>query len=383
MDRCLDDNEVQALFRGRLSPSQNGILQAHVDRCNVCRHLVAEVARSTSENAALDPRMVSTLPLGASPAPPEKIVIRDGKLRRQPSEPDPRTVPLRRGGQRIGVGVTIGDRYRIDRVLGEGGTGVVWEATHVVMRRRVAIKALKSTDEEAQRRFFREARVTANLRHPHIVEVHDLFVIPETSTPVMVMELLSGAPLSRFLVEGEALGVTQVARIFVQVVSAVGAAHTVGVVHRDLKPENVFLVGDSPSLDDPRVKVLDFGLAKLTATEGDVASTGRLTKSGFVLGTPLYMAPEQVATDPDVDTRTDVWALGVMLYEALAGVRPIEAKNLTSLVRAIADPKIVPLQKRAPSLPKGLAKLVGKMLSKSKKDRPSLDAIHDVLAEHV
>jgi len=368
MTRHLDDNEVQAFFRGRLSQSQSAHVQAHVDQCSACRHLVAEVARTSSAERA------PTLQ-------PERVVIRDGKVTRRPQTDTP--VPARPAKRRpLAPGDMLADRYRLDAILGEGGTGIVWEATHIVIRRRVALKVLKSSEEEATRRFFREARVTAALRHPHIVEVNDVFVVPETGTPAMVMELLEGAPLSSWLRPSggpAAIGMRETARVLLPVVGAVGAAHSVGVVHRDLKPENVFLLGETPSLADPRVKVLDFGLAKLTATEGDVASTGQLTRSGFVLGTPHYMAPEQVASDAVIDPRTDVWAIGVMLYEALAGQRPIEGQNLTQLFRAIADPKIVPLAKKVPKVPKAVGKLVGKMLSQSPKDRPSLEEIHDVL----
>jgi eukaryotic-like serine/threonine-protein kinase len=392
MDACLDDNDVQAFFRGRLSASRSAIVQKHVDQCSMCRHLVAEVARTTSENRAI-PSAVPPTPR-AQQAPQERVVIRDGKVTRRPSEvfavptPPPRSKAKRPSAAAVGPGSVLADRYRLERILGEGGTGVVWEATHVVMRRRVALKILKSKDEEASHRFFREARVTAALRHAHIVEVSDVFVVPETSTPAMVMELLSGGPLSHWIrPKGKppvALPVHHTARILLPVAAAVGAAHAVGVVHRDLKPENVFLVGEQPSLDDPMVKVLDFGLAKLTADEGDVAATAQLTRSGFVLGTPHYMSPEQVAGDVKIDHRTDVWSLGVILYECLCGVRPIDGDNISRLFRAVLEAKILPVEKQsAHDLPKALAKIVNKCLSRKAKDRPELSEVHDVLAKQV
>ncbi len=313
--------------------------------------------------------------------PAERVVIRDGKLSRRPASPPPRGVI--RG--MLGPGVVLADRYRLERVLGEGGTGVVWEATHTVMRRRVALKVLKSSDAQAQRRFFREARVTAALRHPNIIEVHDVFVVPETGTPAMVMELLEGSALGRWTrgPDGHprALPAHQVARVLIPVVMALGAAHVAGVVHRDLKPENVFLVGHEPSLDDPRVKVLDFGLAKLTAAEGDVMSTAQLTKSGFVLGTPHYMAPEQVTGDRPIDLRADVWALGVILYETLGGVRPVDGENLSRILRAIVEDDIPPLGKVA-KVSRPLAQLTSRMLSRAPEGRPSLEEVYAVLAAH-
>jgi serine/threonine-protein kinase len=283
--------------------------------------------------------------------------------------------------------MTLGDRYRLERLIGEGGTGAVWEATHVVMRRRVALKLLKAADDTATRRFFREARVTAALRHPNIVDVHDVFVPPETGSAAMVMEYLVGTSLAHYLREGTArisLSPRQAACVMVPIVAALTAAHQVGVVHRDLKPANVFLVGgELPDANGAVVKVLDFGLAKLTASDGIAASTGDLTRTGFVLGTPHYMAPEQVTHDGEVDPRSDVWALGVMFYEMLAGQRPIQGDNISQLFRAIADPKIVPIAKRVPTVPRALAKLTSKMLAKDKEDRPSLEDIADVLSGSV
>ena len=321
--------------------------------------------------------------LAPSDAPAERVVIREGKLTRRPHSATAVGAPSK--PRRLEPGYVVAERYRLERRLGEGGTGVVWEATHTVMRRRVALKILKSKDAQAARRFFREARVTAALRHPHIVEVHDIFIVPETGTPAMVMEVLEGAPFSSWTRHLDAkrnlvLPVHQVARILLPVVVALGAAHTAGVIHRDLKPENVFLVGSEPSLDDPDVKVLDFGLAKLTAVDGEIMSTGQLTRSGFLLGTPHYMAPEQVSGEQPIGPATDVWALGVILYESLAGVRPIVGKNLNRLFRAIADPDVPRLRSVAPQTPKPLALLVTRMLARDARERPSLEEIYAVLA---
>lgn len=395
MNRCLDDNDLLAFFGGRLSAERTAAVQAHVDRCNACRELVAEVARTSSASMPAPADTVRDLAPPVAPPPPpqeERIVIRDGKVTRKPATA---FVPPRASGSamqitpfdarqtpRIRPGTVLGGRYQLDRIIGEGGTGVVWEATHQVIKRKVALKILKSAEESAARRFFREARVTAALAHPHIVEVHDVFVVPETSAPAMVMELLIGAPLARWLrgPRASALTMRQTARVLLPVVSALGAAHTVGVVHRDLKPENIFLLGASPSPDDPSVKVLDFGLAKLTSKEGNVAATGELTGSGLVLGTPHYMAPEQVAIDAVIDPRTDVWALGVILYECLAGEKPIEGTSLAQIFRGIVNPKIVPLAKRVPKLPKPIAKLSARMLAKDRDERPPLEEIYELLS---
>jgi serine/threonine-protein kinase len=286
---------------------------------------------------------------------------------------------------RLGAGSVIGEKWRLERILGEGGLGIVWEAAHTSMDRRVAVKLLKSADGPATPRFLREARVTTALRDPHIVRVHDVFVVAETGSPAMVMELLSGTTLARCLQQSpdRRLPLSSVAAIGSQITDALTAAHREGVVHRDIKPDNIFLVGTPPSIAQPWVKVLDFGLAKLTAKDGTMASTGRLTRTGSVLGTAHYMAPEQVGTEDVVDARADIWALGVVLYECASGTRPIEGRSLTDVLRAIAEADIVPLAKRAPDLPRGFGRLVGRMLSRDKRRRPLLDDVRAELAAHI
>ncbi|AKU98215.1 Serine/threonine protein kinase PrkC, regulator of stationary phase [Labilithrix luteola] len=292
---------------------------------------------------------------------------------------------VRTGARLPAPGDVLGGRYRLEKIVGEGGSSVVWEACHVVMRRPVALKLLRSDDPNTARRFFREARVTAALRHANIVEVYDVFEIAASNTTAMVMELLVGAPLSRWLSDDHewrhGWPVRETARVLLQVVAATVAAHSFGVVHRDLKPDNVFLLGNPASIDllSPRIKVVDFGLAKLTASEGATAASGKLTRQGMVLGTPHYMSPEQVAGDLEVDSATDVWALGVIAYECLAGARPIDARSLTQMLRAIANPSIEPLSSRAPHVPRAVSNLVGAMLSKERGDRPTLRQVFDVL----
>ncbi|MBK7397009.1 MAG: serine/threonine protein kinase [Myxococcales bacterium] len=196
----------------------------------------------------------------------------------------------------------IAERYRLERVLGQGGMGVVWAARDLRSEERVALKFLKAGEggEAGIRRFVREARAAMALSHPNIVHVHTL-TADRHGSPVMVMDLLEGESLATRLRRVRRLEVSTLAGILVQIVSAVGAAHAAGIVHRDLKPDNVFLVGEPPS-----VRVLDFGIAKLTAREGDAAASTALTNTGAMLGTPFYMAPEQVFGERDLDHRADV-----------------------------------------------------------------------------
>jgi serine/threonine-protein kinase len=278
------------------------------------------------------------------------------------------------------TGGLVGQRYRLVRLIGEGGMGSVWAATHVVTRKSVALKFLKGADasrSDVRRRFLREARAATAVRHPNVVEVHDIFELDDGS-PVMVMDLLVGRSLGARLRQEKLLPANEVASILLPVVSAVGTAHAVGIVHRDLKPDNIFLT----QLPDgkPDVRVLDFGIAKLTATDGDAALTVGLTQTGDMLGTPHYMAPEQASGESDIDHRADVWALGVILYECLSGVRPVQGNNLGQILKRIITGCIVPLGDIAPQIPKDLETLVATMLAHDRAQRPAdLRHVQEVL----
>jgi eukaryotic-like serine/threonine-protein kinase len=282
------------------------------------------------------------------------------------------------------AGTVVADRFRLERRLGEGGMGVVWEATHTVTRKPVALKFLKRSQEDgrAVHRFLREARAASAVRHPSVVEVHDVLELDDGS-PVMVMDLLHGETLAERLRRERALPLSDVASIMVHVCSALGAAHALGIVHRDLKPENIFLESSRQAGERLEVKVLDFGIAKLTATEGDAAHTGATTGTGAVLGSPYYMAPEQLFAEKDLDHRADIWALGVILYEALSGVRPTQAPNMGQIYKMVMTDAIVPLREKAPGLPSAVTDLVGRMLTRDRAGRPrDVREVLSVLSAH-
>jgi serine/threonine-protein kinase len=264
-------------------------------------------------------------------------------------------------------GVVIAERYELVRQLGEGGMGEVWAAVHTVTRKPVALKFLKGSGRaDERRRFLREARAASVVRHPAVVQVHD--ILEESGTPVLVMDLLTGVTLAQRLSERGSLSLGEVARILVPVVSAVGTAHSLGIIHRDLKPENIFLCDTvDGSLD---VKVLDFGVAKLTATEGDAAQTAGLTRTGEILGTPYYMSPEQVFGEHDIDHRADIWSIGVILYECLAGVRPFEGDNVGQILKKVMMGGRALLERTAPGLPADVCLLVNRMLCNDRDARP-------------
>jgi serine/threonine-protein kinase len=278
-------------------------------------------------------------------------------------------------------GAVIAGRFRLERPLGEGGMGIVWEAAHLVTRKPVALKFVKRGRDEAvtRQRFLREARAACAVRHASVVQVHDVLEL-EGGLPVMVMDLLHGETLAARLEREKKLSLEETARTLLPVCSALGCAHNLGIVHRDLKPENVFLATEPDGSSS--VKVLDFGIAKLTAVEGEAARTSE-TMTGGILGTPYYMAPEQIFGEKDIDHRADIWALGVIVYECLAGVRPTRADNVGQVLKLVMSDRIEPIETVAPELPPPVASLIGRMLSRDRDARPAnMHVVIDVLAQH-
>ncbi|MGD0528919.1 MAG: serine/threonine-protein kinase, partial [Polyangiaceae bacterium] len=218
------------------------------------------------------------------------------------------------------IGTIVEARYEVVDRLGEGGMGQVYDVRHVALDRHFAMKVLRSElarDDELAARFIQEARATASVRHPNVVEITDFGKLP-TGAPYFVMELLVGETLGHVIKNGGPIPAKRAVRILRQVAGALSAAHAAGIVHRDLKPDNVFLVGGfkgGSASDD--VRVVDFGAAK-------IIGSSRVTRQGVVFGTPHYMSPEQASGQP-VDHRADVYALGVIMYEMFTGRVPFEA----------------------------------------------------------
>ncbi|MGC4079503.1 MAG: serine/threonine-protein kinase [Rubrivivax sp.] len=271
-------------------------------------------------------------------------------------------------------GVDLGPFVLEDRI-GVGGMGAVFRARDRRSGERVAVKILREKKPELVRRFAREARIAASLRHPNVVVVHEILT-PEAGAPAIVMELLEGESLAARLAREEKLAASALVPIARAIADAVNAAHARGVIHRDLKPDNVFLVkGDV-------VKVLDFGIAKLTAPSAPTQTGAPLTETGEILGTPQYMAPEVIFGEAEIDARADVWSLGVIMYEALAGARPFDGENAGQVFKAIALDPHVPLEERAPDAPLALSRLVERMLAHSRAERvASLDEVARALSE--
>ena len=279
--------------------------------------------------------------------------------------------------------------YRIVQPLGEGGMGAVFEAVQEPIGRRVAVKVLlphHARDRDAVGRFFNEARAVNLIEHPSIVQISD-YGQADDGTAYLVMELLRGETLGQRLdalqAAGRRLPALQAARIGMQLADALAAAHEKGVIHRDLKPSNVMLVRDAAVAGGVRAKVLDFGIAKLAQGPGRAHAQGPGTATHAVMGTPQYMSPEQCAGAGGVDDRTDVYALGVMLFELLAGQLPFRAATPLEYMGQHAFAAPPPLLPLAPLAPPELVALVQRLLVKDRKARPGMRAVGAELARIV
>jgi len=255
-------------------------------------------------------------------------------------------------------------KYRVERVLGRGGMGVVLSAVHLDLDTRVAIKILHDADAqnpEAAGRFLREAQAASKLRSEFVARVTDFGRLTD-GQPFMVMELLDGEDFEVILARG-ALSPTEAVDAVLQAGAALAEAHAAGIIHRDIKPSNLFRTTRPDG--SPCVKVLDFGISKVV----DRLTDRPLTQPGSALGTPLYMSPEQLRSPKDIDARTDVWSLGIVLYEMLAGKPPFVAEQLLELVARILEVTPAPLETVRPDVPPSLAAIVQRCLEKDRERR--------------
>jgi eukaryotic-like serine/threonine-protein kinase len=268
------------------------------------------------------------------------------------------------------VGKTIGGKYAIRRVLGGGGMGTVFEAEHLTIGRQVAVKVLHprhSQKREIVQRFYREARTAGRIGHPNVCEVFDLDKLDDGS-PYLVMEKLLGETLARRVAAEPKLPLYDVVDLLIQILSALSAAHDKGIVHRDIKPENIFLVRRAGCRD--QAKLLDFGVSKTTGPlVGEANDDVDLTRKGMVMGTPHYMSPEQARGDRDLDARVDLYACGVVLYQALTGHRPFVAATNRALLREVLTAHWRPARDLRPSLPSKFDAILAKALARNREDR--------------
>jgi eukaryotic-like serine/threonine-protein kinase len=266
-------------------------------------------------------------------------------------------------------GEIIARKYQVESILGSGGVGVVVAARHVQLGERVALKflhpeAASSTTDMA--RFLREARAAVRLKNEHAARVIDVGTL-ENGCPFIVMEFLTGTDLGVLLDQVESVPPMEAADYVLQACEAVAEAHALGIVHRDLKPSNLFLTERADG--SPLIKVLDFGIAKATIEAELGAGDLELTKTRTVLGSPMYMSPEQVRSSKSVDQRSDIWSLGIVLYELLSGTVPFDGDTATGVVAAVLSDPPPPLLARKPDLPHGLVYAVERCLQKQREHR--------------
>ncbi|HEY5960165.1 MAG TPA: protein kinase, partial [Polyangiaceae bacterium] len=331
---CLDEQTLAALISGELDASELGVVDAHLANCRDCRCVVGDAAYGAADEPSSD-RVA-----GANVA---------------------RTV--------------VAEKYRIDGLLGRGGMGVVLSARHIDLGHRVAIKVVSSNDASAAARLLREAKTCAHLESDHIARVFDLGSLP-SGLPYFVMEHLVGEDLSKLIARGPVPPALAI-EFIIQACSALRTAHAAGVIHRDLKPGNLFVVKRADG--KTWLKVLDFGLSKLVPG-GSLATSDSLTQSQAILGSPMYMSPEQIRATEVVDARSDIWSIGVILYELLSARRPFGAPAISALLIAITTETPPPLSTLVADLPDGLEAIVMRCLQKDPADRyPSVAALADAL----
>jgi serine/threonine protein kinase len=256
-------------------------------------------------------------------------------------------------------GYVVAGKYRVDRILGEGGMGVVVAATHTQLDQKVALKFLLPellAQTEVVQRFMREARAAVKIQSEHVARVLD--VGSHDGAPYMVMEYLEGSDLSQLLEARGALPCEEAVGYVLEACEAIAEAHALAIIHRDLKPANLFLAARPGGR--PMVKVLDFGISKAPAT----GIEAQMTRTSATMGSPAYMSPEQMASASSVDARSDIWSLGIVLYEMLVMKLPFAADTMPGLVVAILQDAPVPIGTARPDVPVGLQRVISRCLEK-------------------
>jgi serine/threonine protein kinase len=321
------------------------------DRCGVPHDALQRLCPETGKSACrIRPRALSTAAAGCA------IVAERAHTRSPPR-------------QEL-LGAVVAGKYVLRRLLGAGGVGAVFEAEHVTIGRPVAIKVLHAhlgKKKEAVQRFRREARAAAAIAHPNVCQVFDLDAL-EDGSPFLVMEMLVGQTLAHRIAAVGRLPLYELIDILIQLLCALSAAHQKGIVHRDIKPENVFLT--QPAGWSRVAKLLDFGVSKKIGARRDGEQDDvDLTRKGMVLGTPYCMSPEQARGDRDLDARVDLYACGVILYQALTGRRPFIADDNHALLREVLRGNPRPARDLRPALPRALEEILAKAMAPRRDDR--------------
>jgi serine/threonine protein kinase len=353
---CLDEETILAFGRGGLAATVRASAEEHIATCDECRQLVSAVARASFVDPEeredlprgplllprVDPAMAPTTPIGASgfgaQAGPSASPVQPGQI--------------------------LAGKFKVERVLGVGGMGIVVAARHTQLDQRVALKFLLPVACEvpgAVNRFLREGKAAARITSEHVARVMDTGVL-DGGAPYLVMEYLEGSDLGAVVERRGRVSVDEAIEYVLQACEAIVEAHDLGIVHRDLKPANLFLSKRADG--SPLVKVLDFGISKV-----DSGSRSQLTSASVLMGSPRYMSPEQMLSAKDVDARTDVWALGVILYELVTGKPVWHADTMQGLCALIASTPAPSLRALRPDAPEILDDVVARCLIKSRDER--------------
>ncbi|MBL8602763.1 MAG: serine/threonine protein kinase [Myxococcales bacterium] len=279
----------------------------------------------------------------------------------------PETPFCPRSGKLLGAGPcgTVVDRYRVESLLGGGGMGAVYRAIHEVLQQPVALKLLHpqlASRADLRERFVREARAAASLTDPRVVRVTDCGITAD-GTAFLAMEILAGETLEALMGRERPMRFERAVALMTEVLGALGAAHEKGIIHRDLKPANVFVVRDAEGRES--VKLLDFGISKTI----DAVDGTPLTRTGLLVGTPLYMAPEQVLNARNIDRRADVYAAGVILYQMLSGRLPVTGQATAEILVKLVTESPAPLAQVAPQVPRPLVEVVDTAMARDPERR--------------
>ena len=366
-EECPDENALAELVQGLLEPLEANRVEAHLDGCAECRRIVSCVGQSSYVAERVARR--------ATPAP-ESTWLMFGPNRTLPdARRDETAAPA--------IGKILAGKYQIERLLGQGGMGVVMAAKHLALGKLVAIKVMRPevlVEPSAAQRFVREARAASRLRSEHIVRVIDLDTI-DGGVPFIAMEYLEGEDLGALVQRGP-IDACEAVTYVLQVCEAIAEAHAAGIVHRDLKPANLFVTRRSDG--SPCMKVLDFGVSKIIAG-GPLADELTSTDTKALVGSPSYMAPEQLISAKAVDPRTDIWALGCILFELVIGRTPFGANPaLAQVLASILRDETPRMQVLRADLPVGFAEVVERCLEKDPSRRyPSVDALAAALSPFI
>lgn len=334
---CPDACVLDAYVRGEADSELRGGLEAHLDACIECRRVVAALMDAPASTSGVFAQTLESQPAGAEV-------------------------------HGLAPGQVLLDKYEVETLLGAGGMGIVARARHRVLDRPVVIKLLKTphASEEAVRRFLREARAAAAIESAHVVRVIDAGLL-DRKRPYLVLEHLEGRDLAAELSERGRLPAAEAVELALQCAEALALAHARGIVHRDIKPANLFISRDADG--GPQLKVLDFGIAKALSDSDIATEDGSLTESSAVIGSPRYMSPEQLQDSSEVDGRTDIWALGAVLYELVSGKPAFDGPNLAVLATKILTQPCTPVRELAPDAPEEVAVVIERCLQKDRAER--------------